>query len=1026
MIRFFADHPTAANVLMILLLLLGMVAVPGMQRETFPNIERYEVSVSVAYPGASAEDVEESICKLLEDATDGISFLEERTCDAQSSAASMTLKMQEVGDFDDFISDINRAVDGITGFPQDVESPVVTELNTTDHVVSVAITAEVSQVELKALAEAYRESMLRTPGIPIVDIYGFSNPQLRVEVDDFNLSKYGLSLKDIANRISVQAESLPLGTLETENGIKQIKFDTLAKTPETLRNLVIISQANGGEVRLGDIAKVYQTFETREDKILFNGQRAAILRVSKNKTDDSLDVLGAVNTFLEQAKASASTGVQLALTEDSTSIVQDRLQLLSTNGWQGILLVVAVLFLFFNARYTLWVAMGLPVSFLASMMVISALGVSINMISMVALLIAIGIIMDDAIVISESIATEYAKGLSPLDAAVKGVQKVARGIFSSFVTTLLIFGGLLFLKGDMGQVLKVLPMVLISILTISLIEAFLILPHHLKVSLEHHHDNETPRWRLKVEERFARWRTKLGQIVETAIQFRYACVGIVLGLFILSISLIPAGIVKFKGFPDVDGDILQGLILLPQGTPLETTEAVVKQVTDGLEKANEELMEIQGESLVKNVRVDYNTNSEAGESGTHVATVKVDLLSAEEREVVLDDITAKWRAAVGDIPGVITLQYKEPSMGPAGRAIKLRLQGGQLSELKAASNELQAWLMKYPGTVNISDDLRPGKPEYRIKVLEGVLGMGLTNQEIAQQLRTAYQGSTLDEIQSEGETFDLYVTLSDESRDTLTDFDRMMIIHPETHQPIPLVAIASIEEVRPYAKIQRVNGLRTVTIVGDVEGGANSSEIIQDTLKRFIPKLQKEYPDISLSIEGESKNNKTTGNSFGKAFLVGIVGIFLLLSLQFKNYVEPWIVLLAIPMALIGVIWGHLLMGLDLTMPSIMGFVSLAGIVVNNSILLVEFVKMRVSEGLSFHDAASKATQDRFRAIFLTTLTTMMGMLPLLFETSFQAQILIPLVASIVFGLMSSTVLILIVLPALYSILEDLNLAKSN
>ncbi|WP_163831962.1 efflux RND transporter permease subunit [Spartinivicinus ruber] len=1027
MIRYFASHPTAANVLMLVFLLLGIVAIPSMKKETFPVIEKYQVEVSVAYPGASASDVEEGICQPLEDATDGINYIEEKSCEAKNSTGVMTLKMQEQGDMLQFIDDINRAVDGIDSFPDDVEDPIVQELNLTSQVISIAISANASSTELKYLAEYYKNKLLQQPNIPIVDIQGFSDRLLKVEVEDYNLQKYGLSVDSLANIIKSQALDLPTGELETQYGSHQIKFVDLRRTPEQLEELIIISGEQGGEVRLGDIATVTDTFETKEDKIIFNGNPAAILKISKNKADDSLKIFDAVTRFVAEENARLPEGVKLYLTEDSTSIVKDRLQLLLTNSWQGIILVILALFLFFSARYTFWVAMGLPVSFMASFLVISAFGVSINMISMVGMLIAIGILMDDAIVISESIATEYKKGLSPLDAAVAGVKRVARGILSSFVTTILIFGGLLFLKGDIGQVLKVLPIVLISVLTVSLIEAFLILPHHLKQSLEKQQANngQSPRWRQTFADTFEKFREKVGRLADLSVKFRYAFVGLTFAALFLTISLIPAGVVKFKGFPDIDGDIVQALILLPQGTPLEKTEEVVKQVVTGLKATDIELSANEKDALVRNIRVDFNKNSEAYESGTHIATVSVDLLSAETRNTTITTFARTWREKVGDIPDIISLQYKEPSRGPAGRPIKIRLQADSLEELSAASNALQNWLRGYPGVVDVADDLRPGKPEFSVNLQEGVLGIGINAQDLSQQLRAAYQGVKVDEVQYENETYEIKVMLADESKNTLTDFDYMTIIHPQTKQAIPLAAIANIDQTRSYARINRLNNIRTVTVYGEIESDvANAAEIIMDTQRNFFPELAKQYPEVKLLIEGESKNNKTTGNSFVKAFLVGIAGIFFLLSLQFRNYIEPIIVLVAIPLSLIGVIWGHYLLGLDLSMPSVMGFVSLAGIVINNSILLVEFVKLRVREGMSVHDAASQATRDRFRAIFLTSLTTVMGMLPLLFETSFQAKILIPLVASITFGLIASTILVLIVLPALYSILEDFGVTR--
>ncbi|TQV86261.1 efflux RND transporter permease subunit [Exilibacterium tricleocarpae] len=1021
MIRYFALHPTAANIMMVVFLCAGIATLPSMKRETFPDIEAFEVKVSVVYPGAAAADVEESICQPLEDATDGISFIDERRCEAKDNLGAMTLKMLELGDMQQFIDDINTAVDGIDTFPDAAEIPVVEELGRTNQVIGVAISADVGRAELKRLAEYYRERLLQHPDVPIVTVTGFSTHQLQIEIPDYNLRQYGLSVVDIADRVARQAVDLPAGDIESDRGVHQIRFTDLRRTPQQLAELIVIAGEDGAEVRLGDIATIADAFEEEEDRIVFNGRAAAILQVYKNKIDDSLVVFDAVSEFVERENRVLPEGIALSLTQDMASIVKDRLQLIVKNSWQGLLLVILALYLFFSWRYTFWVAMGLPVSFLGSFLLITWLGISINMISLVALLIAIGILMDDAIVISESIASEYQKGKAPAQAVVDGTKLVARGVLSSFVTTLLIFGGLVTLQGDIGQVLRVLPIVLISVLSVSLVEAFLILPHHLKHALERAgDDDDMPKWKQAFTRWFERRREALGRYVELAVQYRYAAVGGAIAVLLLSVAMLPTGILKFKAFPDLDGDVIQARILLPQGTALSRTEAVVAEVIAGLQATDGDLLAVEGRSLLRNINVSYNQNADAFEAGAHVATVSVDLVAAESRRSSLDTLARIWREHVGDLPGVINLQYKQPVLGPAGRALHIRLSGRDLEQLSQASYELQQWLGGYPGVVDIMDDLRPGKPQINVRMLPGTLATGISAETIATQLRGAYQGHKVDDVQFEDEDYEIEVQLDAASRDSLTDFDYLAIIHPQTRQAVPLSAIAEVTESRAFARIHRVDNLRTVSVFGDVDGDiANTGEVIDHTRVNYLPELLQRYPDVRVEFEGEVKNAAVTGQSLRFAFMLGALGIFLLLSLQFRNYLEPIIVMLAIPLALIGVIWGHLIMGLDLTMPSMIGFVSLAGIVVNDSILLVEFVKRNARAGMTVHAAACLASQQRFRAIFLTSFTTVAGVSPLLFETSLQAQVLVPLVTSIAFGIVTSTLLILIVLPAMYAILED-------
>ncbi|REL35771.1 efflux RND transporter permease subunit [Thalassotalea euphylliae] len=1029
MIRFFAAHPTAANLVMLVFIILGAISLPEIKRETFPEIKSYAVDISVPYPGAGPIDVERGICLPLEDALDGISFIEEKVCDARQNLGLMTVKMKEQGDFDKFIDDVKTSVDSVNDFPQEAEVAIVSEKGRTQDVVAIALTADISRAELKTLAEQVKQSLLQNPLIPLVEIQGFSERQLRIEVPSYNLRKYGLSLDQLAAKIEQQDLDLPLGTLTTSHQELQIRFDDERRTVAELAELVVLSGSEGGEVRLGDIAKIQDTFELAEEKVAFNGQPTALLKVLKNTQDDSLDVLAAVEKVVTEQRANLPAQVSLSLTQDATSIVKDRINMLATNAWQGLVLVFAVMWLFFTIRYAFWVVMGLPVSFLMSFFLLGHLGITINMISMVALLLALGILMDDAIVISESIASQIKKGLQPLEATIEGTKAVARGVASSFATTLSIFIGLIFLAGDLGQILKVIPIVLISVITVSLIEAFFILPSHLYHSL-HHAEKQAPKpFRLAFDKKFEVLRVSVFKKVEQLIDYRYAFVGGVIALFFLSVSLLASGVLKFSAFPSIEGDIVQARVLMPSGTPLTRTEAVVNQLIEALEKTNATMSKDEQDKLVRAVTVSYNQNADAYDTGAHLATVTVDLLAAEQRNSKMQDIINLWRSHTQDNPTLIaeakTIAFKEPAIGPSGRALEIRLSGDDFDELTQASLNLQDWLGGYPGVQNLTTDLRPGKPIFSVKLKSGAVNLGITAQEIARQTRAAFQGVKVLETYVGLDTFEVTVKLAPESRDEFQDFDNFVIIHPEHKVEIPLSSIATIEWQQEYSRIGRVDNRRTVTVYGDIDTQVNNTvAVITDLKQRWLDDFQSAFPNIQISFEGEIKNSATTQQSMMRAFLLGLFGVFILLSFQFKSYVEPVIVMVAIPLALIGVIWGHVIMGLNFTMPSMLGFVSLAGIVVNDSILLVEFVKRRVHEGLSVHAAAAKASYDRFRAVFLTSVTTIAGMTPLLFESSLQAQVLIPLATSIVFGIAMSTLLVLFVIPCLYSILEDFGVAK--
>ncbi|WP_428634062.1 efflux RND transporter permease subunit [Sedimenticola sp.] len=1028
MIAFFARHPTAGNLLMLFLAVLGLSTLPGLQRETFPDFAAEQLQISVAYPGASAEDVEEAICQRLEDAIDGVSEVEELRCEAREGVAIAVVEMTEGGDMTRFKDDIKSEVDAINTLPDETELPVIKELGRTDNVVAIAITGPMSSRDLKAYAEQVKERMQRLPEISQIEINGFSDHQLRIEVPARSLLQYGISMSDVANSVRRQGIDLPAGSLETADRNLLIRFTDLRRTPEALADLIIVSANSGAEIRLGDIAHISDRFELDEEQVLFNGQRAALLQVIKTKQQDTIKVMDAVSRFLErELRPTAPQGVNFHITQDRSSIVKDRLSLLVKNGGQGLLLVFLVMWLFFQGRFAFWVAMGLPVSFLGALFFMSILGLTINMITMVALLIAIGLLMDDAIVIAENIATQLHQGKRAMQAAIDGTRQVSPGVISSFLTTISVFGPLAFLSGHMGKVLQFIPMVLLLVLAISLIEAFLILPHHLAHSIKQH-EQQISQFRQGFDKRLIHFRDNtVGHLVDWAIHQRYWFIGIVIGLFLLSIGMLVGGKLKFQSFPDIEGDIIEARILLPQGTPLARTKAVVRQVTDAIQVVNEHFTPLQPDrqQLVRNVQVRFNNNLDANESGPHLATVTIDLLTAEARNGHLDDYINLWRETVGEIPDLVAMNFKEPTIGPGGIPLEIRLTGPDLDQLKQASLALQEWLASYRGTFDLSDNLRPGKPELRLHLRDGALSLGLDASTIANQLRAAFYGTTANEIQVGAEAYEIDVRLDADDRASLTDVEGFRITTASGDQ-VPLSTVAWIEESRGYSRILRVNGTRTVTISGDLDTRiANAREVINHTLAHFLPDLLSRYPGMQAAVEGQSKDTAKTGRSMLRSFAIGLVGIFILLSFQFRSYMEPLVVMSIIPLALIGVIWGHLLMGLSFTLPGIIGFTSLAGIVVNDSILLVEFIKLRVKEGHHIIEAAKTASRDRFRAVLLTSITTIAGLIPLLLEKSMQAQVLVPLATSIVFGLMTTTLLVLLVVPALFSILHDLGIATT-
>lgn len=1031
MITFFAKHPTAANLLMLVILVAGLSSLPNLKRETFPEINNNKVQASVIYPGATTEEVEQALCLPMEDAVDGLNDIEKMSCEAREGIASLTIEVVENGNISQVLTDVKTEIDAVDSFPELAEKPTVRELGRDQHLISLAISADIPDFALKEYAEEIKQKLKREPGISIVEIKGFSDHQLKVELLQYKLRQYGLSPSDVANLIKRQNIKLPGGDITTEGKTILIRFDQQQLDAKSLGNLVIKSTASGSQLTLKEIAKITEGFELDEEKIIFDGERAAVLDIKKAKSQDAINLVGVIEKFTAKELSRAPKGVSLVLNQDTAQIVKDRLNMLLSNGWQGFILVLFVMWLFFSIRYSFWVSMGLPVSFLGAFALMTLMGVSINMISMVALLMAIGILMDDAIVIAESIAAHVERGADINQGAINGVLLVAGGVFSSFLTTFVVFAGLAFISGNIGQVLKDIPLVLIATISVSVIEAFFILPNHLIHSL-HKAKKETVKgnaFKEKFNQKFEYFRsTVLINWCESCIKNRYRTIGLVFALFFISVALMAGGILKFKAFPDLEGDLVEVKLLLPPSTPLAETERIVAQYITQLDRVNQDLTPQQPDeqALVQHTTIEFNRNADAFEQGAHLATIRVDLLTAEVRNTKLADFVAMWRESVDEVPGILSVSFKEPNVGPAGRAIDIQLHSSDINSLMAASAKVKTAVNRFKGISNVMDDLRSGKEEWVVKLHPGALSYGVDGSSVANQIRSAFFGEKAEEVQRGSENIEIFVQLQQSDKSSLKHLKNYPITLPDGSQK-PLASLAEFKLQRGLTRINRVNGERTVTITADVDSRiANTTEIINQLKTTAIQEIADDFSDISISYEGEIKNGAETGKSMAQKFLFGLIGVFIILSFQFRSYFEPIMVMLAIPLALIGVFWGHYLLGYDMTMPSMIGFISLAGIVVNDSILLVAYIKKHQVEGMDTHQAAVSASKERFRAIFITSATTIAGTIPLLFETSLQAQIVQPLVVSIIFGMSVSTLLILLVLPSIYVLLEDFGLTSRH
>ena len=1021
MIRLFAGHRTAANILMIALAGLGLLALPNLQRDTFPLTPPSEVSVRIGYPGAAPSEVERGICTVADIPLMKVESLAELTCLARENMAEITAEIVEGADMTRFYNDVKDAVDGVTSFPDKAEDPVTQIVERVASVASVAVTGPEDPAVLFAYAQHLADRLRADPQISRVEVNGFSDREIAVELDQATLQRFGLDMTDIAAALARQSLDMPAGTLEGAAGDMAIRFLGEKRRPAELARIPLAGSATGGELLLGDVAAIRAGFDDPAQASYFGGRRAAIVAVSKTASQDALEVKAALDRQIAQARAEAPGNVTLTVSQDSTANIRDRLRIIGTNGAQGLILVLVAMWLFFGLRTSFWVAMGLPVSFLGAIFAMQLLGYTINMMTMVALLVATGLLMDDAIVISENILRRRQAGEPARAAAVNGVLQVGPGVLASFLTTVMVIGPLGFLTGNIGAVLKYIPIVLLITLSVSLIEAFLILPAHMRHSLDG--DLRPGRISRAVNRGFDALRDRLVvPLAERALRHRYLTLGLAVFCVALSVAPYTGGFIKFQSFPRLESDTVEARLLLAEGAPLARTEQRVARAVQALERVNAEWTPEQpgGQPLVTSFTITYGFNADAPGSGPNMATVSAALLPAGVRTTEVGDIVDRWKKLTGPMPDMAALRFTDKERGAGGKPIDLRLVGEDLDELAATARELRRFFRGFDGVRDVSFDMRPGKPEIVVRMRPGAAALlGVTPQALAAELRAAFRGDTAVSFADGYGQVDVVARLAAADRRALGDILALRL--PAANGAlIPLSAVADVTETRGYNTITHVDGQRAVSVQGSINPAvANARELMEAMRADYLPKLSARRPGVAVLVLGEAEDTATTGASLARNMLMGLAGVYLLLAFYMSSFIRPLAVIAAIPLSLIGVMWGHMALGLQISLPSLVGLATLAGVVVNDSILLDAFIGDRRAAGAGMIEAGREAVRDRFRAIFLTSLTTVAGLGPLLFEQSTQAQFLRPIVASLAFGLTAATLLALFVTPALLAVLED-------
>ncbi len=1019
---------------MAFIIVTGLLTVMKMRKEMFPQFALDMINVSVDYPGSSPEEVEEGICVKIEEQIKGIEGISRTLAGAYEGRGSVTVELDSGADVQQVLDDIKAEVDRIDTFPDEAEEPIVTEIINRNPAITVAIYGDVSEKLLHETAEKIRDDLIDTGSISLAELIGTRAYEISVEVSEENLRRYGISFDHVVKALKTGSVDLPGGAIKTSKGEILVRSKGQLYTGREFEELPLITLKDGTVVRIGQVAKVVDGFEDTDINTRFNGKPAALVQVNRTSSEDVIEISNVVRDYVKKQKAKMPEGINIATWFDLSIMVRSRINLLLRNGFQGIILVFIMLALFLNLRLAFWVSAGIPISFMGAFIVLYFTGATINMISLFAFIMTLGILVDDAIIVGENVYSHFKRGKSSHEAVVDGLKEVGAPVVMAISTTVVAFMPLMFISGIMGKFIGVMPKAVIAILVVSLGEALVILPAHLHHALT--------RSKLKmgaITAQHERIRNKVEQwlniIIEQyytpAIQYviknRFFTFSVGLGILIVSLGIVLGGYVPFVFMPKGESDWIIAEVGYPLGTPFEKTEKTIEH----LEAKAFELNHLFDVDKKKNGDLVVNTFAligvvprrdwKPGVTGAQVGEVWLELVSSEKRpKLSVSEVLNKWRSLVEEIPGVDKLTFSTVQGGPAGNPIEIQLAGGDFQQLRHAANHLKAEIATYPGTIDITDNFKPGKQENQIRIKEGAKSLGISMSDIAKQVRQAFYGEEALRIQRGRDDIKVLVRYAENDRKSVYGIEEMRIRTSEG-QEIPIEEVAKISRGRAYSTIQRVDRKRVITVSSNIdESVANASKIVADLKANFLPELIQRYPGISYDLEGQEKRTRESLDSLKTGFTLALMGMFLLLASQFQSYIQPIIIMVAIPFGLIGAIAGHLVMGMHFTIISIFGVVALSGIVVNDSLILIDFINRAVREGENIDEAVVKSGKARFRPVLLTSVTTIAGLFPLLLERSFQAQFLIPMAVSISFGLLVATVLILLYVPALYMIVRDI------
>ena len=1012
-----AGHKVAANVLMLLAFVLGTIGITRMNVQFFPTFELDVISVRVVWTGASAEDVEIGITAPLEERLKTVDGLKKMSSTSAQGVASITLELHEDTDALLALDQVRQRVDEFRNLPRDAETPEVSRVSRYEPIARLLVRGG-SIEELRPWVRRF-ESELLAAGIDRITLTGLPEERIAIEVPAAALETLGLSLVQVGDRVGQLARDFPAGIAGEADGAREIRGLEQRRSADAFAPLPVVSDTLG-VVRLGEIARLTREPRNNELALFERGDAVVEMQLQRSESGHSLKAARVLEGWLEKTRPTLPPSIHLEVFDEQWQLISERIELLVNNGLSGLVLVVAVLYFFLPGRVAFWVMVGVPTAFLATLALMYVLGGTLNMMSLFALIMALGIIVDDAIVVSEDADTHRHMGEGAAQAALGGARRMLWPVIASSLTTVAAFLPLMMVGGIIGNILGDIPFVMVAVITASLIECFLILPAHLRGALAGAAALEHSALRARIDGGFARFRDgPFRRLVERALAWRGATVAFTFGLMVLAVGLIAGGRIGFVYFPTPEGQVIYANATFVAGTPRAHTEAFLGELERALFAAEAELGGDLVQTAVARLGGTISSGSGSSARGDQLAGIMVELVPPDTREVRNERFLAVWREKLPTVAGLELLTFTARQSGPPGRDINIRLTGDDADALKTAALELAETLKSIPGVSEPEDDMPYGREQLVYRLTPAGEALGLTTESLGRQLRAAFDGALAQLVQVGRDELEVRVMLPREERSRLDVFERINVSLPDGRF-VPLATVASWESRRGFEALRHAQGRLAVEVSAAVDSHVSNANVVQAELERdTLPQLAHKY-GFEFSFEGRSADQRETMADMKAGLVLGLGLIYLVLVWSFSSWSWPLVVMSAIPLGLAGAIFGHWVLGIDLTILSMFGLFGLAGIVVNNSIILVSLFKELQHKGAALQEALVGASCGRLRAVLLTSLTTVGGLTPLLFERSLQAQFLIPMAASIAFGLGFSVVLVLFFVPALLSMLESL------